>query len=141
MQLFKGGQFTDHRGTIRHVNEFDFTGVKRFYTIYHKDTETIRAWQGHKVESKYFYVIKGSFRVNWIKIDNWQNPSMNTIPKSIVLSEKESQLIKIERGYANGFKALEPDSIIMVFSDKSLEQSLADSYRWVADYFVNAEWS
>lgn len=141
MQLFEGGIFHDHRGTIRHVNQFGFAGVKRFYTIYHKDTGTIRAWQGHKMECKYFYVIKGSFLLKCIKVDNWQKPSINSIPESFILTENESLIIKVEPGYANGFKALEPDSIIMVFSDKTLEEAKDDNYRWDSTYFVNANWS
>lgn len=138
--LIPGATYTDHRGTIRHVNDFNFEGVKRFYTIYHPYVEVIRAWQGHKVETKYFYVIKGSFLVNLVKIDNWEQPASDLLAETQILSDKESNLLKIEPGYANGFKALQPDSIIIVYSDKTLEESQADNFRWDAEYFVNAPW-
>ena len=140
MQQTTGGVFRDNRGTIRHVNDFNFVGVKRFYTIYHPETTTIRAWQGHKVEVKWFYVIKGSFKLQWIKIDDWHQPDNKLIPKSIILSDKESKIIKLEGGYANGFKAMEPDSIIMVYSDMTVEESKMDNYRWEWEYFGEAEW-
>jgi dTDP-4-dehydrorhamnose 3,5-epimerase len=140
MQVIQGGSFTDHRGTIRHVNDFNFEGIKRFYTIYHPNTEVIRAWQGHKVESKYFYVIKGSFKVNCIKIDDWNEPLKSLQVESIILSDQESQTLKIEPGYANGFKALVPDSIVMIYSDKTLQESQEDNFRWVPEYFVEAKW-
>lgn len=140
MREITGGIFTDSRGTIKHVNDFTFQGVERFYTIYHPNTEVIRAWQGHRVETKWFYVIQGSFKLQWIKIDDWDSSGKNLIPESLILTAQESKLIKIGPGYANGIKALEPDSIIMLFSDKSVEESKKDDYRWGVDYFVRAEW-
>lgn len=140
MHLIKGAIFSDYRGIIRHVNDFGFESIKRFYTIYHPDTKIIRAWQGHKLESKYFYVVKGSFLVNTIKIDKWEGPDKNILPNTLRITENESNIIIVEPGQANGFKALTPDSIMMVFSDKTLEESQADNYRWEAGYFLNVKW-
>lgn len=91
--LIKGNLHTDHRGTVRFVNDFNFDGIKRFYTITHPDTTTIRAWQGHKLETKYFYVTKGSFLINWIKIDNWQQPSKDLKIHTHTLSDTESEIL------------------------------------------------
>ncbi len=133
--IIKGNIHTDHRGTVRFVNDFTFNGIKRFYTITHPDTSTIRAWQGHKLESKYFYVTQGSFLINWIEIDNWQQPSKHLKINAHTLSDTESQILIIPPGHVNGFKALEPDSTIIVFSDMSLEESKEDDYRLPADYW------
>ena len=135
MNLIAGNIHQDNRGIIRFVNDFQFENVKRFYTIYHPDVSVIRAWQGHKLERKYFYVAKGSFLINWIEINNWEKPSKDLTINSKVLSDKESEVLLIKPGHANGFKALEDNSIMTVFSDKTLEESKADDYRFDLEYF------
>jgi dTDP-4-dehydrorhamnose 3,5-epimerase len=133
--IIKGNTHSDHRGTIRFVNDFTFDGIKRFYTITHPDTTTIRAWQGHKLETKYFYVTKGSFLINWIQIDNWQQPSKDLNINTHTLSDTESVILIITPGHVNGFKALAPDSTMIVFSDMSLEESKNDDYRFPQEYW------
>lgn len=135
MQLITGNTHIDERGTIRFVNDFNFEGVKRFYAISHPDSEIIRAWQAHKLETKYFFVTKGSFLINWIEIDDWKQPSKDLQVNSYNLSVQHSEILKVEPGYANGFKALEPDSTLIIYSNLSLEQSIADDYRYPADYW------
>ncbi|HSV88901.1 MAG TPA: hypothetical protein VLH61_09690 [Bacteroidales bacterium] len=131
----KGGCFSDPRGTLRFVNDFHFEGIKRFYTIQHPDIEVIRAWQGHKRETKYFFVSRGSFVFNWINIDDWELPSSNLSVNSKVLSEKDCTVLIIPPGHVNGFKALEPDSTIIVFSDLTLDESKSDDYRFDVEYW------
>ena len=137
--LIKGNLHTDSRGILRYVNEFNFEGIKRFYTITHPNTNIIRAWQGHKKETKYFYVTKGSFLINWIELDNFENPAKNLIVQSKIFSDKQSEVLIIPPGHVNGLKALEPYSSILVFSDLTLEESNSDNFRWKLDYF-NANW-
>ncbi len=136
--IIKGNQHKDQRGIIRFVNDFTFDGIKRFYTITHPDTSVIRAWQGHKLETKHFFVTKGSFLINWIEIDDWDNPSKNLKVNSKILEETESELLIVPPGHANGFKALEPNSTLLVFSDMSLEDSIADDYRFPANHWEMA---
>ncbi len=57
----KGGRHIDERGTLTFFNNFDMSPVKRFYVIDHPDTTIVRAWQGHKVEQKWFYVVCRQF--------------------------------------------------------------------------------
>ncbi len=133
--IIKGNHHTDNRGTVRFVNEFNFEGIKRFYTITHPDIETIRAWQGHQKETKYFYVTKGSFLINWIKIDNWEKPSQNLKINKQILLDQQSEILIVEAGHANGFKAMEPDSTMIVFSDMRLEDSKDDDFRFPTDYW------
>lgn len=135
MQLIKGNIHIDQRGIVRFVNDFHFENVKRFYTITHPDTNITRAWQGHKLETKYFYVTKGSFLINWIKIDNWQQPSKDLETNTHTLSDSESEILIIPPGHVNGFKALEPDSTMIMFSDMLLEDSKKDDYRFPVNYW------
>jgi dTDP-4-dehydrorhamnose 3,5-epimerase len=135
MQLFKGNIHKDQRGLVRFVNDFHFEDVKRFYAITHPATSTIRAWQGHKLETKYFYVTKGSFLINWINIDHWEHPSKDLKINTHILSDNQSEILIIPPGHVNGFKALEPDSTMIVFSDMSLEESKNDDYRFPQEYW------
>lgn len=135
--LIKGGIFNDIRGRVSFVNDFDMTEVKRFYQINHKDTETVRAWQGHKVEKKWFYCIKGSFLFNIIKIDDWSNPSFDLVPQNFTLTETESNILSVPGGHVNGFVALEENSTLIVFSDQDLESSKKDDFRFDKNYWFN----
>lgn len=136
-EIIKGGMFSDERGIIRFVNDFKFNGVKRFYLIKHTATEKVRAWQGHQFETKYFYPVSGSFIVAWVKIDDFENPSKNLIPENHILSAVTSEIISIPKGYANGLKALESNSEILVFSDMNLEESLEENIRFPSDWWMD----
>ena len=136
-EIIKGGIFTDKRGSLRFVNDFHFKDVKRFYFIKHADTETVRAWQGHKFEKKYFYPISGRFVVAWVKIDDFNNPSEDLIPKYHILSANNSEMLSIPKGYANGLKALESDSELMIFSDMSIEESSSENIRFPFDWWLD----
>lgn len=119
--LIKGNLHTDDRGTVRFVNDFDMTQVKRMYCIEPK-IGIIRAWQGHKKETKWFYVAKGDFLVKTIE--------MNTHAKTeYLMSDAQSEILEIPGGHYNGFEALREDSVLMVFSDMPLEESLKDDWR------------
>ncbi|MFO7145174.1 hypothetical protein B9T16_28950 [Arthrospira sp. PCC 8006] len=119
--LITGNTHTDSRGTVRFVNDFVMVRVVRMYCIEPK-LGVIRAWQGHKKETKWFYAAKGSFLVKTIKMDTLEK-------KEYYLKDTESKVLKIPRGYYNGFEALEEGSVLMVFSDFGLEESKGDDYR------------
>ena len=126
----------DERGTIAFVNDFNFEGVKRFYTITHKDTSVVRAWQGHRFESKYFYCLKGEFLINLVKLDDWEKPSDDLPVRSYELSAEDSKILFIPPGFANGFKALSEGGQLLVLSDKTLEESVNDDVRFdMNDWF------
>jgi dTDP-4-dehydrorhamnose 3,5-epimerase-like enzyme len=133
--IIKGNIFTDNRGVVSVVNDFDFSGIVRFYSIKPRDIETIRAWQGHKFETKYFFAVIGSFAINWIKIDNWENPSNDLAIYSAILSDINSEILKIDPGHITGIKALDENSTLMVFSNKNLSDSKNDDYRYPLELF------
>lgn len=135
--LIKGDCYSDERGILRFVNDFRFNDVRRFYFIKHPNISIIRAWQGHRFEKKYFYPISGSFAIAWVKIDDFENPSINLIPDYYILSANNSEIISIPKGYANGLKALEPQSEIMIFSDMNLEESIHENKRYPAEWWLD----
>ena len=137
--LLKGNTFTDTRGSLHFVNEFDFPGVQRFYQIIHPDTSVVRAWQGHQVEHKYFYVVRGSFAIAWVQPDDWVQPSAQLPAYYEVLKAGTPAVLSVPPGYANGIKALEKDSVLMVYSNLNLEQSAED--RWSYDPALWLDWN
>jgi len=137
IQLIEGGTHSDERGTISFVNDFDLTNTVRFYRISHPNTSIVRAWQGHQKESKWFHCYQGSFLIKLMKIDNWDKPSKDLVPQIFELKSEQSQVLYIPHGYASGFKALEEDSSILVFSDLTTEESKEDDIRFEKNYWFN----
>ena len=133
--LIKGGLSVDDRGEVGFVNDFHFDGVKRFYTLQNHSKGFVRAWHGHKKESKYFHVIKGAALVCAVKIDDWSTPSQGLKVIKYTLSEKSPSALFIPSGYANGFMSLTDDCKIIVFSTSTIEESLKDDFRFDARYW------
>ncbi|HEY3250089.1 MAG TPA: dTDP-4-dehydrorhamnose 3,5-epimerase family protein [Ignavibacteria bacterium] len=131
-KLIKGGLSVDDRGEVAFVNEFNFDKVKRFYVLGNHSSGFVRAWHGHKKESKYFHVVKGSALICAVKIDNWESPSAKLNVSRFTLSEKTPAVLYIPSGYANGSMSLTDDCKIMVFSTSTLEESLNDDFRYPA---------
>jgi len=132
-----GGTFHDQRGSLKFVNDFTLDGIKRFYTIVQSPDSGPRAWQGHKTETKYLFCLKGSFAIKLVKINNWENPENNPEIKSFTLSESKSEILVIPGGYANGIKALEKDSQLLIFSEKTIKEARDDEQRFEADKWIN----
>ena len=137
--IIQGGSFSDDRGELRFVNDFDMTQVKRFYQITHPDTSIIRAWQGHKSEQKWMYVLTGSFFLAIVKPDNWETPSKELPVQEFTLKAEKPSVLYIPGGYANGFKALEPDSTMLIYSDCTVAESAADNFRFNKNLWLNWE--
>ena len=134
-KLITGGLSIDDRGEVGFVNDFDFGNVKRFYTLSNHQKGFIRAWHGHKNESKYFYTAKGAALICAVEIDNWDKPSKDLKVHRFVLSEKSPSILFIPKGYANGFMSLNDDTKIIVFSSSELKDSIKDDYRFEARYW------
>lgn len=137
--IIEGEIFNDHRGQISSLNNLRFDDIKRCYFVHHHNTSVIRAWHGHKYEKKWFYCIKGSFNVALVEIDNWENPSKQLDAQMFHISEQKSQIICVPEGYANGIKACEEGSILLVYSNKILDEALSDSWRYDSSMWV--DWS
>lgn len=135
-KLIDGGIFTDDRGSLQFVNDFDMSVIKRMYFTTHPFTDTIRAWQGHKIEKRWFFCVKGSFKVKLVKIDDWNNPSEECELFEFQLLESKPQVLYIPNGYANGFKAIEKNSKLMILSNYGLNEIEDDHYR-----YDNTKWA
>jgi len=123
--IIKGNSHTDSRGTVRFVNDFDMSRVVRMYCI-EPQMGVIRAWQGHKKETKWFFVAKGSFLVKTVDMVSREK-------EGYLLQDGISDVLEIPGGFYNGFEAKEEGSVLMVFSDFDLKASQADDFRESVD--------
>lgn len=132
-QLIKGGIHTDHRGHISFVNDMKFDAIERFYIISNSEENPLRAWQGHKIDNKYFYCLQGKIRVHFVKIDNWESPSKDLKVENVLLSATESNVLHIPEGYANAIECLDVDSKLISFSTLPLDRTSEDDVRFESD--------
>ncbi len=132
--IIKGNVHTDFRGSLFYNNDFDAKEVKRIYFIENKDTNTVRAWQGHKIEQRWFSAVQGSFEIKLIEVDDWENPSKNSFVHSFILKANQLDILHVPKGYISSIQALELNSKLMLMADYLLGE-VKDEYRFDADYF------
>lgn len=135
IKVIEGGVYTDERGTLKFINEFDLKDIRRIYIIEPSDTSFIRAWQGHKKECKYFLATKGSFTIGLVQVDNWDFPSKTIQPTYYTLEANNPKVLCVPGGYANGLKSNSMNSQLMVFSSSPLEEASNDEFRLPSNYW------
>jgi len=128
--VIEGGNYKDARGQLEFFNSFDMSPIKRIYFTTHFNTNVVRAWQGHIIESRWFLCVKGSFTVKLVAIDDWENPSDDLKVHQYKLSSKKQEILHIPSGFANGFKALEDDSKLMIMSNYGFNEIENDQVRF-----------
>jgi dTDP-4-dehydrorhamnose 3,5-epimerase len=129
-KIISGGNYTDERGQLEFFNDFDMSPIKRVYYTTHFDTVTVRAWQGHKIESRWFICVKGSFTVKLVEIDDWVCPSDSLKVYEYELSADKQEVLCIPSGFANGFRALEVNAKLMIMSNYGFNEIDNDQKRF-----------
>lgn len=132
----KGSYYHDERGSVRFNNEFDAAAIKRIYIIENKNINSERAWQGHKIEQRWFSVVQGKFLIKLIEIDNWEHPSKNLKTIDFEINSDCLDILHIPAGYITNIKAIEENSKLLVMADYNFGE-INDEYRFPADYFEN----
>lgn len=138
-QLIEGALHIDARGTVAFVNDFDFKGVDRFYTIKAHRSGESRGWVGHRREQKWFSVIHGTVLLAVVKPDDWESPSGHLPVDRFVLSSVIPQVLHVPRGYATRSIDLSQDAILIVFSSGRIEDAPTDDYRFPIGLWGYAE--
>ena len=132
--IIKGNHFQDHRGILRYNNDFDASSIKRIYIIENKDLYIERAWQGHRIEQRWFSAIKGSFLIKLIQIDNWENPNPESTILEFEINDQNLEILHMPSGYVSSIKATTDDARLLVMADYLLGE-IKDEYRFPLDYF------
>ena len=133
--IFQGNRATDDRGSLGFINGFGISDFKRFYTVANHSSNFIRAWHGHLKEVKAIIVLQGSALVCAVEMNDSKNPNRDNPITRHVLTGNNPSALYIPAGYANGFKTLTSDAIVLVFSSTTLEESMGDDYRFEYDYW------
>ena len=73
---------------------------------YVNSTKHVVAWHKHDIQTDYWFCVKGSFKVGLAKDDDveWE-----------YLSDKTQKVLEIPPGVYHGYKALEPNSILVYY--------------------------
>lgn len=132
--LIKGSCYQDQRGVVQYNNDFDASSCKRIYIIENNSVAILRAWQGHRVEQRWFSAIQGSFLIQLIGVDNWETPSINLPKLEYTLTATTLDILHIPAGYISSIQALEENSKLVVMADHQLGE-IDDEYRYPFDYF------
>lgn len=133
-KITKGNSHIDTRGSVFFNNGFDASPIKRFYVIENQGIDFIRAWQGHKIEQRWFSAVQGSFVVKLICIDNWEKPSKVSNQFCYVLQSGKMDILHIPEGYVSSIQSLEKGSKLLVMSDYLMGET-QDEFRFDSDYF------
>jgi dTDP-4-dehydrorhamnose 3,5-epimerase len=120
-KIITGDLHADARGTVRFINDFNMSLVVRLYSI-EPAPGTIRAWQGHREETKWFYVTRGSLIVKTLNM-------FNHLRSVFILNDAKPAVLEIPGGHYTGFVSDVTGAVLMVFSDCSVAQSMNDDYR------------
>ena len=134
--IIHGLPFVDERGLLLYNNSVDFSCIKRCYIIENNNLKPIRAWQGHKIEQRWFVSILGSFKITLIKIDNWNSPSKLLQKIIFTLNSNTMDVLQIPPGYISSIESLSEGSKLLVMSDYNLKE-IEDEYRYEINYFIN----
>jgi dTDP-4-dehydrorhamnose 3,5-epimerase-like enzyme len=133
--LIIGNCHQDQRGQLYYNNNFDLTNIKRIYVIENHSVDFVRAWQGHKLEQRWFSASHGRFKIQLIAIDNWEKPSKNLQKLDYILASASLDVLHIPAGYVSSIQALEEQSKLVVMADYHLGE-LNDEFRYPTDYFI-----
>lgn len=133
--IIPGASFKDNRGSLNYNNNFDATSIKRIYLIENSDNSFLRRWQGHKVEQRWFSVVLGKFRIQLIKIDNWEKPSKDVEKITFEISNDTLDILHIPGGYISSIQSLVNGSKLLVMADYKLNE-IDDEFKFSSDYFT-----
>ena len=133
-KIIKGSSHTDQRGNLFYNNNFDLSVIRRIYIIENKNVDFIRAWQGHKIEQRWFTATNGAFKIKLIKIDNRESVSTDLEVTEFNLNAEKLDVLYVPSGYISSIQSLEKDATLLVMSDYLLGE-VSDEYRFDADYF------
>ena len=132
--LLNGSSYKDDRGSLYYNNSFDASNIKRIYVI--ENIQNIfRRWQGHKIEQRWFSAIKGNFKIELMKIDNWDIPSKNLKKIVFDITDDSLDILHIPSGYVTSIQSMDRYSKLLVMADYRINE-IQDEYRFATDYFI-----
>ena len=130
-----GGRFVDDRGFLKALVFPEGFIPKRLYSVNNWRANFIRAWHGHKFESKLIYMSKGAGIVAAVLMNDTSKPNKSAQIFRFSIDSESHTAIFIPAGYANGLMSLTSDAEFTVLSSASLDESKNDDFRFPYDYW------
>ena len=115
VNLISGGLHLDQRGIVSFVNDFDFKGVDRFYTVRGHAVGEPRGWTGNRKEHKRFTALSGTLLVAVVAPNHWEFPESNLLVGRYALSVLKPAVLHVPSGQATASVMLSPDAHLGVF--------------------------
>lgn len=128
--IIKGDLFKDNRGKLFSCNRFDMSLVKRMYSIENCDSNYIRGWKGHKIETRWFFATKGSMIIYTILISDLENAHPSPVINTFKLNEDNLNILEVPPGFATSIKQYSNGDRICVYADYQLGVSGDEDLRW-----------
>lgn len=128
-KLIPGGSHSDIRGSLTFNNDFVATSIKRIYTIENADEHSIRGWQGHKIEQRWFTAIKGSFKIQILSIAYFEKGLKDLQPYCFVLKTDQMDILHVPAGFVSSIQALEVGAKLLVLADYKMGE-VDDEFRF-----------
>ncbi len=138
IQVIQGGIAIDDRGQLSFVNDFNFEGVKRFYTVENFDHQYVRAWHGHKNEGKYVTVMSGSALIGAVdlrQISDWD--AIDEINSSLTFVDSEEEVRNKHRDFGENHTVEDYLATWKAPQYKFVLSSRKPSVVWIPPGFVN----
>jgi dTDP-4-dehydrorhamnose 3,5-epimerase len=92
-------------------------------------TEHVVAWHKHKIQTDYWFCIKGSFKVG---LAEPQDDGSYRVRWEYI-SDKNPRTLTISPGTYHGYKALQPESTILYYLDQ--KYSTSDEWKVLPGHF------
>ena len=104
-------QYNEDDRAQRYLDVFENLDTGQINLSYVNSTNHIVAWHKHKVQTDYWFCVKGSFKVGLAvpKEDGSYEVKWEYI------SDKNPRVLKIEPDVYHGYKALQPESIMLYY--------------------------
>ena len=128
--IIKGDLFKDNRGKLFSCNQFDMSFVKRMYSIENTNSNYIRGWKGHKIETRWFFATKGSIIINTILISDLEKAHPLPLINTFKLNEDNLNVLEVPPGFATSIKQYSNGDRICVFADYELGVCDDEDLRW-----------
>lgn len=133
-ELLQGGIFSDSRGKLFHINNFDLSPIKRMYVIENKSILQYRGWKGHLIENRWFYCLVGSIELHVAPISSFETKDPKI--KTYNLNQEKINVLFVPKGYATLIKQSQEKSRLLVMSDYLLGESDDETLIWDSKFFI-----
>ena len=104
--------------------------VKRMYSIENINSNYIRGWKGHKIETRWFFATKGVIIINTILISDLEKSNSTPIINTFKLNENNLNILEVPPGFATSIKQYSNGDKICVFADYKIGMSGDEGLRW-----------